>query len=71
MLNPHEVQLNTPIRSCAQQPLSPDFLEKAKKFFKGVQVVTCYDVPVKDEKPFDEGATQTRHGSYRKNRYTY
>ena len=71
MLNPSEVQLNTPIRSCAQQPLSPDCLEKAKKFFKGVPVVTCYDVPIKDEKPLDEAATQARHGNYRKSRYTY
>lgn len=71
MLNPHEVQLNTPIRPSSEDPLSRDTLEKAKKAFKGVHVVTCYDVPVQKTKPLDEKATIARHGNYRKSRYTY
>jgi wyosine [tRNA(Phe)-imidazoG37] synthetase (radical SAM superfamily) len=70
-LNPDEVQLNTPIRPCAVQPLSKESILKAKKFFKGVPVISCYDVPEAETVPMDEQATATRHGNYRKSRYVY
>ena len=70
-LKPHEIQLNTPIRPCGQAPLCKDTLEKAKKAFKGMQVVTCYDAQVEKTNPIDEKATVARHGNYRKSRYTY
>jgi len=70
-LNPDEVQLNTPIRPCAVAPLSKDRILKAKKFFKDVPVISCYDVPETQTVPIDEQATATRHGNYRKSRYVY
>lgn len=70
-LNPDEVQLNTPIRPSACAPLSKDRILTAKKFFKNVPVISCYDVPVSQTQPIDEQATTTRHGNYRKSRYVY
>lgn len=70
-LNPHEIQLNTPVRRSGEPPLSRDFIQRAKKSFKGMPVVTCYDVPVKSGKPLDEKATAARHGNSRKSQYTY
>ncbi|MBI4309993.1 MAG: radical SAM protein [Candidatus Omnitrophica bacterium] len=71
LLNPHEVQLNTPVRPSGDAPLGRETLEKAKQSFKGMRVITCYDVPVKNNTPFDEKATVARHGNYRKSCYTY
>lgn len=70
-LNPHEIQLNTPLRPSGEPPLGRASLEKAKQAFKGMNVITCYDVPAKDSMPFDERATTARHGNFRKSRYTY
>ncbi len=70
-LNPDEVQLNTPIRPCAVSPLSKEKIIKAKKFFKNVPVISCYDVPATVAVPLDEQATTKRHGNYRKSRYIY
>jgi wyosine [tRNA(Phe)-imidazoG37] synthetase (radical SAM superfamily) len=71
LLNPHEVQLNTPIRPSGETPLSQERIKKAKDSFKGMQVVTCYDVPVKQSTPLDEKSTVARHGNYRKSRNIY
>lgn len=70
-LNPDEIQLNTPVRPSGERPLSRDHIERAKRSFKGMPVVSCYDVPVKTTEPFDEKATVARHGNFRKSRYTY
>lgn len=70
-LNPHEIQLNTPVRRSGEPPLGRDHIERAKKWFKGMPVVTCYDVPVKPAQPIDEKATAARHGHARKSQYTY
>lgn len=70
-LNPDEVQLNTPIRPCSVPPLSRDRLIKAKKFFKDVPVISCYDVPESQTIPLNEQSTALRHGNYRKSRYIY
>ena len=71
LLHPNEIQLNTPIRPSGEHPLSRETIEKAKKAFKGLHVISCYDVPSKETKPFNEQATVARHGNYRKSRYTY
>ncbi len=70
-LNPHEIQLNTPIRPSGDNPLTRHQIERAKIYFKGMPVVTCYDVPAQDSEVMDEQATLARHGNYRKSRYTY
>ncbi len=71
LLDPDEVQLNTPLRPSGEAPLSRQSVERAKEFFRGIPVVSCYDVPAQDNQPFDEKATTARHGNYRKNSYTY
>ncbi len=71
LLSPDEVQLNTAIRPCAVSALEASRMEKAKKHFEGIPVVTCYDAPVKEVKPFNERLTKERHGNYRKSRYVY
>ncbi len=71
LLRPHEIQLNTPIRPSGEAPLSRERIAKAKEAFKGMHVITCYDVPMKNTVAMDEGATVARHGNYRKSRYTY
>lgn len=67
-LHPDEVQLNTPLRPGGSKPLTRWQLEKAKRFFKKIQVVTVFDAPTKEYTPMDEPATLSRHGNYRKNR---
>ena len=70
-LNPDEVQLNTPLRSCGRLPLGRERLERAKQHFEGLHVISCYDVPAGHAAPLDENATAARHGNSRKSRYTY
>lgn len=70
-LNPDEVQLNTPIRPSAAAPLSRDRILSAKKYFKNVSVISCYDEPALVSMPMDEKTTTTRHGNFRKSRYVY
>lgn len=43
-IDPVEVQLNTPLRPCPIQPLSPEELSKIKKLFKPLKVYSVYDV---------------------------
>lgn len=70
-LNPHEVQLNTPLRACGQTPLSLNELNGLKKHFKGMPVISCYDAPNDQIEPMDEHETSRRHGVERKDRYVY
>ncbi len=70
-LNPHEIQLNTPVRRSGEPPLSRDRIERAKKSFAGMPVVTCYDVPAVTGSAMDDKATVARHGKFRKSQYIY
>jgi len=65
-LGADEVQLDTPLRPCGVKPLERERLQKAKKFFEGMTVVSVYDAPLKEYTPMDEKATMERHGDFRK-----
>ncbi|MDE2028627.1 MAG: radical SAM protein [Candidatus Omnitrophica bacterium] len=64
-----EVQLNTPLRPCAIQPLERPQIQNAKKFFQGLPVVTVWDAPPQSYTPFNHQATVKRHGNFVKTRY--
>jgi len=65
LLNPHEVQLNTPLRASSTPPLGREQLHKAKTFFRGIPVISCYDAPQETIVPLDNRATASRHGNKR------
>ncbi len=68
LLNPDEIQLNTPLRPGGAKPLDRNRLEWAKRFFNDLPVVTVYDAPQKEYTPMDVPATASRHGNFRKQR---
>ena len=45
-LSPDEVQLNTPLRPCGVEPLSPREMAAIKEDFAGFNVVEVYEAPV-------------------------
>ena len=65
-LGADEIQLDTPLRPSAITPLDRQGLLAAKKFFKGMSVISVFDAPLEDYTPMDEQATINRHGNYRK-----
>lgn len=62
---PDEVQLNTPLRPSPQKPLSSLEMGEIKTHFSGMNVVSVYDVERKDYRPFDDEATEKRHGRFK------
>ena len=65
---PDEVQLNTPLRPSGAKPIDRSRMERAKKFFKDMTVVTVFDAPSQEYTPINEPATVSRHGNFRKTR---
>ncbi len=65
---PDEVQLNTPLRPSGIKPIGPNQMERVKRFFEDMNVVTVFDAPAKAYTPIDEPATVSRHGNFRKTR---
>lgn len=65
-IEPEEVQLNTPLRPSGSKPIDRSRMEWAKRFFKGMTVVTVFDDPLKEYTPMDESATVSRHGNFRR-----
>lgn len=61
-----EVQLNTPLRGCAEKPLSKSEMSDIKKYFKGIKISSVYDAKRKEVKPLDKEDTEKRHGRDRK-----
>lgn len=57
-----EVQLNTPLRECAEKPLSKSEMDVIKKYFKGMKVDCVYSAKKKPVKPLDKEETERRHG---------
>src|SRR3989338_2151015 len=53
LINPDEIQLNTPLRPCAVSPLSREEICEAKESFEGMNVISVYDVGTKEIEPFD------------------
>ncbi len=60
-LLPDEVQINTPLRPCAVQPLSPEEIAAIRRAFSGLKgVVTVYEAPRPEAIPFNEEETLLR-----------
>jgi wyosine [tRNA(Phe)-imidazoG37] synthetase (radical SAM superfamily) len=66
-LEPDEVQLNTPLRPNPLKPLSEAEMAEVKKPFVqlGLNVLSVYEEEKKSYQPFDDEATEKRHGQYR------
>ena len=65
LINPDEVQLNTPLRPGGVTPLSREEMWEAKENFEGMNVVSVYDVERKELEPFNFKDTVKRHGNFR------
>jgi wyosine [tRNA(Phe)-imidazoG37] synthetase (radical SAM superfamily) len=59
-LSPDEVQLNTPLRPCALQPLSPQEMAAIKREFGGLQAVEVYEAPSPEVAPLNAAETLRR-----------
>lgn len=57
-----EIQLNTPLRSCAVRPLSEKKMEEIRKCFKGLNVISVYKSVRKKVKPVSGKDTLRRRG---------
>ena len=61
-IQPDEVQINTPLRKSAVQPLSEEELSNIKRYFYDLPVVSVYEKERRNETPMDQKATVKRHG---------
>jgi len=61
-ISPDEVQINTPLRSCAVKSLTKDQLQEIKKYFKGLKTITVYEVDKKEVKSISKDKTLIRRG---------
>lgn len=66
-IGPDEVQLNTPLRPNPMRPLSEDEMAGIKKPFVelGLNVLSVYEEEKKSYSPFDDQATEKRHGRFK------
>jgi len=63
---PQEIELNTPLRPCAVQPLGVEEMRTIQTAFQGIPGVTMvYDRQRQQVAPLDEEATIRRHGHYK------
>lgn len=65
-LGADEIELNTPLRPSGVEPLSSEELLEIKKFFKGQNAKTVYELERKKIVPLNERDTIKRHGNYKK-----
>jgi wyosine [tRNA(Phe)-imidazoG37] synthetase (radical SAM superfamily) len=70
LIGANEIQLDTPLRPCAIQPLDRQRVQWAKRFFEDMPVTSVFDAPLKVSAPLDEQATMARHGNYRKTHFS-
>ena len=60
-LLPDEIQINTPLRPCAVQPLIPEDISAIKQAFSGLKnVITVYEAPRPEVTPLSQEATIRR-----------
>ena len=59
-LAPDEVQVNTPLRPCAVQPLSPEAIGRIQQAFGGLRVVSVYEAHRPKVDPLDVQETAAR-----------
>jgi len=62
IIAPDEVQINTPLRTCAVKPLSKKEIEKIKKYFSGLNSFSVYDVRIKKVTAVSKKETLKRRG---------
>ncbi len=63
-INPHEVQINTPLRPCKVKALTPPEMEEIEKAFEGFHVVSVYKAPKKIVEAVSDEETLIRRGKY-------
>jgi len=63
-INPDEVQLNTPLRHCAVNPLSREELTRIKDIFGSLNVLSVYESKKKPVIPISSENTLRRRGKY-------
>ncbi len=61
-IDPNEVQINTPLRSCKVRPLPEQELDKVKSCFENLNVISVYGASKKDVKPISDRDTLARRG---------
>ena len=61
-LDPDEVQLNTPLRPCAEKPLSKSELEEVEREFEGLKVVNVYEGLHREVRPISTKDALYRRG---------
>lgn len=60
-LLPDEVQINTPLRPCAVQPLSPEEIATIRRAFSSLKgIMTVYEAPMPEAIPFNQEETLLR-----------
>lgn len=64
---PEEVEINTPLRACAVQPLSREEIEEIASIFRGIcgtkiKVRTVYEAKREKSRPFCQPSTERRRG---------
>jgi wyosine [tRNA(Phe)-imidazoG37] synthetase (radical SAM superfamily) len=62
LLNHDEIQLNTPLRPSGVNPVDKKTMAKIKKIFKGLPVISIYDVKKKKVEPISTKDTMRRRG---------
>ena len=62
LIGPDEVQINTPLRSCAVTALAPKEISSIKQCFKGLNTVSPYDVRPRKISPISAEDTLKRRG---------
>lgn len=62
-IQPDEIELNTPLRPSAVNPLSPKEMEEIEAYFEGLRVISVYRAAKKPFQPLDKEETEKRHGS--------
>ncbi len=61
-INPDEVQINTPLRPCAVEPLSKKEIDEIKMHYGGMNSVSVYDGIIKEVEPISTADTLKRRG---------
>ncbi|MEM7817151.1 MAG: radical SAM protein [Candidatus Aenigmatarchaeota archaeon] len=59
-IEPYQVQLNTPLRAFKEKAISKEEMEKIKKYFEGLNIITVYTAKIKKVEPLDKIETAKR-----------
>ena len=63
-IDPHEIQINTPLRPCGVEALSREEINKIKGYFKGMSVISVYDAEKRKAKAINKEDTLRRRGTH-------